>query len=155
MVYLKPNEFNELRKKIVGYKLNSGDFNSHNHMSYIGLKHKGEIAAFMIIVLGDFNYHKKVIRLNKNEAYLTHMYTFEEHRGKNLAPYLRYQSYLNLRDQGKDMIYSITQYFNTSSKRFKRKLNARNLQLYMYIILFKKYHYHFLLRNYDTDRKIK
>ncbi len=104
----------------------------------------------MLIELNDFNYNREKFQLKSNEAYLFHMYTIEAHRGKNLAPYLRYQSYLMLRDMGRNKIYSITQYFNKSSKRFKKKLNARNLQLFMYIILFKKYHYHFLIKTYDS-----
>ncbi|MGB5203659.1 MAG: hypothetical protein WBN63_05670 [Eudoraea sp.] len=104
----------------------------------------------MIIELNDFNYRHKTFNLKENEAYLFDMYTFEAHRGKNLAPYLRYQSYLMLKDIGRDKIYSITQYFNKSSKRFKKKLNARNLQLYINIIIFKKYQHHFVLRSYNT-----
>ncbi|WP_297691011.1 hypothetical protein, partial [uncultured Eudoraea sp.] len=100
--------------------------------------------------LDHFNYNRVAFDLKENEAYLFHMYTFEAHRGKNLAPYLRYQSYLMLKDLGRDRIYSITQFFNKSSKRFKRKLNSKDLQLFMNIILFKKFHYHFLLKTYDS-----
>lgn len=104
----------------------------------------------MMIELNDFKYHRKTFHIKENEAYLFHMYTFEAHRGKNLAPYLRYQSYLMLKEMGKDRIYSITQFFNKSSKRFKKKLNSRNLKLYMNIILFKNFHYHLLLKNYNS-----
>ena len=150
LVQLNLEETEAIRKKIVGNNQITGIPNFHDQLQCIGLKCRGEIAAFMLIELNDFSYNRKIFHLKENEAYLFHMYTFEEHRGKNLAPYLRYQSYLMLRDMGRDKIYSITQYFNKSSKRFKKKLNARNLQLFMYIILFKKYHYHFLIKTYDS-----
>lgn len=115
----------------------------------IGLRHKKELAAYMFIELNDFNYNRKRIELKDNEAYLLNMYTFEAHRGKNLAPYLRYQSYQLLKEMGKENIYSISAYFNKSTIRFKSKLKAKHQKLYLYIILFKKYHSHFLLRTYN------
>lgn len=115
----------------------------------IGLRHNKDIAAYMFIELNDFNYNRKRFELKDNEAYLLNMYTFEAHRGKNLAPYLRYLSYQLLREMGRDTIYSISAYFNKSTIRFKSKLNAKHQKLYLYIILFKKYHSHFLLRTYD------
>jgi hypothetical protein len=152
LVHLNLEDAQILRKNIVGdIQINRiSDF--PDQLKCIGLKYKGEIAAFMIIELKSFNYKRKKINLKENEAYLFHMYTFEEHRGKNLAPYLRYQSYLILHEMGRDKIYSITQYFNKSSKRFKKKLNSKNLKLYLYIILFNKYHFEFLLRTYSEAR---
>ena len=150
LVHLNLEDAQNLRKNIVGdIQINRiSDF--PDQLKGIGLKYKGEIAAFMMIELNSFSYKRKKNNLKENEAYLFHMYTFEEHRGKNLAPYLRYQSYLLLHKMGRDKIYSITQYFNNSSKRFKKKLNSKNLKLYLYIILFHKYHYEFLLRTYSA-----
>jgi hypothetical protein len=150
LVKLNLEEIAGLRKKIIGSDRVGLSLDFHDKLKCIGLKYKEEIAAFMLIELYDFKYHRKTIHLKENEAYLTHMYTFEAHRGKNLAPYLRYQSYLMLKEMGRDRIYSVTQFFNKSSKRFKKKLNSRNLKLYINIILFKKYHYHFLLKNYNS-----
>ena len=150
LVQLNLEEITDLRKKIIGSERVDAKLDFHDKLKCIGLKYKEEIAAFMLIELYDFNYDRKTFYLKENEAYLTHMYTFEAHRGKNLAPYLRYQSYLMLKDLGRDRIYSITQFFNKSSKRFKRKLNSKDLQLFMNIILFKKFHYHFLLKTYDS-----
>lgn len=147
LVKLNLEEIAGLRKKIIGSARVGVIIDFHDKLKCVGLKHKNEIVAFMLIELNDFKSHRKTFHLKENEAYLFHMYTFEAHRGKNLAPYLRYQSYLMLQDIGRDRIYSITQYFNRSSKRFKKKLKAKNLQLFMYIILFKKYHYHFLIKN--------
>ncbi|MGB5668009.1 MAG: hypothetical protein WBM53_14285 [Maribacter sp.] len=114
----------------------------------IGLRHKKEIAAYMFIELNDFKYNRKIFELKENEAYLLNMYTFESHRGKNLAPYLRYLSYQLLKDMGRDKLYSVSAYFNKSTIRFKKKLNAKHQKLFLYIILFKKYHWDFLLKTY-------
>ena len=150
LVQLSLEDLVALRKKIIGYNRVGAILDFHDKLKCIGLKYKEEIAAFMLIELYDFKYDEINFQLEENEAYLTHMYTFEAHRGKNLAPYLRYQSYLMLKEMKRDRIYSITQFFNKSSKRFKKKLNSSNLKLYLNIILFKKYHYHFLLKSYNS-----
>ena len=100
------------------------------------------------VSLNDFIYKKTTSTFADNEAYLLNMWTFDAYRGKNLAPYLRYQCYLLLNNMGKDVSYSVTAYFNKSSIRFKNKLNAKHLKLYMYVGLFKKYHWNFLLKEY-------
>ena len=100
--------------------------------------------------LNDFGNKGRLFKLKDNEALLVNMYTFQSFRGKNLAPYLRYHSYEFLNKQGRDTFYSISDYFNKSSIKFKEKLKAKPLKLYFHIILFKKYHWDFLLKKY-TD----
>ncbi|RAJ15495.1 hypothetical protein LV92_00190 [Arenibacter echinorum] len=117
----------------------------------MGLEHKGEIAAYMFIGLNDLNFKGKIFHINGNEAYLYNMWTFHSFRGRNLAPYLRYKCYELLKDQGRDTKYSVTDYFNKSSIKFKNKLNSKNLQLYIYIDLFGKWKRHYLLKSY-TDK---
>ncbi|NNL15088.1 MAG: hypothetical protein HKO81_00420 [Flavobacteriaceae bacterium] len=115
----------------------------------VGLKNNNTIAAYTFIELNDFTYNKRLFKLKDNEAYLLNMWTFHEYRGKNLAPYLRYKSYQLLREKGKDVKYSITNYFNKSSIKFKRKLNSKHLTLYLSIVLFKKIHWNFKLKDYN------
>lgn len=117
---------------------------------YTGLKHKGETAAFMSISHNDFTFRKKVFKLKDNEVYLSNMYTYQSFRGKSLAPYLRYQSYQLLKKEGVEYIYSVTDYFNKSSQKFKKKLNAKPLTLYFAIILFKKYHKTIKIKDYKN-----
>lgn len=105
----------------------------------IGLRHNGQIAAFMCIEYKDFDFRGKRFHLGQNEVYLLNMYTYLPFRGRNLAPYLRYRSYELLREESIDNIYSITDYFNKSSQKFKEKLNAKPLSFYFSLILFKKY----------------
>lgn len=115
----------------------------------VGLFHKEECAAFMFIQLNDVIIKKKTFKLADNEAYLLNMWTFNAYRGMNLAPYLRYQCYLLLNELGRDTTFSITAYFNKSSIKFKRKLNAKNLKLYLHVGLFKNYYWNFLLKDYS------
>jgi hypothetical protein len=114
----------------------------------VGLEHNKEIAAFMFIEWNDFVYSNRTFKLKENEAYLLNMWVFHSYRSKNLAPYLRYQSYQLLKNQGRNVKYSITQYFNKSSILFKNKLNSKHLKLYISIVFFKKYYFNFCVREY-------
>lgn len=115
----------------------------------IGLEFDNKIAAYTFVETNDFVFNHKKFELKNNEAYLLNMWTFHDFRGKNLAPYLRYQAYKLLEKQGRDVKYSITEYFNKSSIKFKTKLNSKHLKLVLSIILFKKYYWNFLLKEYN------
>ena len=119
---------------------------------YIALKHKDEIAAIMVIQLEKYSFKKRVQALKENEAYLENMHTYESFRGRNLAPYLRYQAYQLLAKEGRTICYSISEYFNTSSLKFKKKLNAKHLKLCLYIEFFKKFKRNYLLKSYKINR---
>ncbi|MBO0340552.1 MAG: GNAT family N-acetyltransferase [Allomuricauda sp.] len=114
----------------------------------IGLETSNKIAAYTFVELNDFDFKGRRFELGPNEAYLLNMWTFHEYRGKNLAPYLRYQAYQLLREKGIDVKYSITNYFNKSSIKFKNKLNSKHLYLYLCVVLFKRYTWNFTLRKY-------
>lgn len=115
----------------------------------IGLVNGDVIAAVMFIEYGTIIFKKRRFELKSNEAYLSNMYTFNAHRGKNLAPYLRYQSYLLLRERGYNTFYSVTAYWNKSSVKFKEKLGAIPQALYLHVGLVKRYNFNFLLREYN------
>jgi hypothetical protein len=121
---------------------------SEDREKCIGIKYKGEIAAFMWINFVEFKYKSTVMPLKSNEAYLTDMYTVEAYRGKNLAPFLRYKSYEMLKDMGRDVLYSISICFNSPAVKFKEKLDAKKLNIILYIQLFKKFHRSFTLKSY-------
>lgn len=105
----------------------------------IGIKHYDEIAAYMWCSLRECIYPHLSFYLSKDEACLMDARTFSSYRGKNLAPYLRVQFYKHLREMGRTKFISISEYFNTPSLRFKKKLNAKLKRLYVCIYLFKKY----------------
>lgn len=119
-----------------------------DHLS-TGLYRNDDLAAFMIVRLNSYNSKGRTINLDKCEAYLENMYTFDNYRGKNLAPYLRYKSYMLLKKQGFTRFYSGSQYFNKSSLRFKEKLGAKHLEFWLHIGLFKKFKWDFLLKEYN------
>ena len=121
---------------------------SENMEKCLGIKYNGEIAAFMWINFVEFRYKSIVMPLKSNEAYLTDMYTVEAFRGKNLAPFLRYQSYQMLKEMGRDVLYSISICSNSPAVKFKEKLNARKLKIILYIQLFKKFHRSFTIKSY-------
>jgi hypothetical protein len=50
---------------------------------------------------------------------------------------------------GKTTCFSITQAFNKSSRRFKAKLHAVSLELWLQLGLFKKDRQNYLLKEYD------
>ena len=116
----------------------------------IGLKHNGEIAAFMFVNFTDFKYKSTVIHLKDDEVYLWFGYTMESYRGKNLAPYLRYKSYEICKEMGRDRFYSISEYFNSPAVKFKKKLNTKKLKLILFIQLFNKFHWSLTLRSYNA-----
>lgn len=114
----------------------------------IGLKRNGEIAVFMFINFTELNYKSTVIQLKNNEAYLWYMYTAKPYRGKNLAPYLRYKSYMILKEMGRDVLYSISNYFNSPAVKFKQKLNSKKLKIILFIKLFNKFSRCFTVKTY-------
>ena len=115
----------------------------------IGLKRENEIAALLFVELEDFVFKKRTFTLKDNEGYLLNVYTFQAYRGKNLAPFLRYHCYKLLEEHGINNLYSIITYFNSSSLKVNKKLNAKKLNLYLYIGLFKKRHWNYLLKDYS------
>ena len=114
-----------------------------------GLKHKEEIAALMWINFEKCSYKKNTFLLKDNEVYFTNMYTVDTFRGKNLAPFLRYHCMQILAQMGRDTFYSITEYFNTPALKFKKKLNATIVKLYLNLKLFRRYEWVFTLKNYE------
>lgn len=135
--------------------ISTGDFDeivlkiNNGTLIGIGLENNDSIVSYMFIELNDFEYSGKKFQLKANEAFLCDMQTFHAYRGRNLAPYLRYQAYELLNKQGRDLKYSVTQYFNKSSIRFKNKLNSKHLYCYLSIVLFKKFTWNFTLKKYD------
>ena len=114
----------------------------------IGLKHKDELAAFMWINFKELRYKATVINLKSNEAYLWFMHTMESYRGKNLAPYLRYKSYEMLKEMDRNVLYSISDCFNSPAVRFKEKLNAKKREIILFIKLFNLISWCFTLKSY-------
>lgn len=148
LVFLEEEDIKSMEVKKLGYPEEKMLDDLRSGKKCIGLKHKGLVAAFMWIELNDFVFKYKVFRIKANEAYLFNMHTMEQFRGRNLAPYLRYHSYEILKKTGRDTFYSISEYLNASTIKFKKKLNARHLELYLHIDFFGKCRRTFKLRTY-------
>ncbi len=115
----------------------------------LGIKHEDQIAAYTWCNLEKCDYDGRLVfRLEEDEAYLFDARTFQAYRGKNLAPYLRYQLYEHLAKMGRTRFYSATSLLNASALRFKEKLRARRVRLYVYFGLFKRFTCNILLRQY-------
>jgi hypothetical protein len=112
------------------------------------LRYKGDIAACMWYDLRRCSYKYMQFELADDEAYLYSARTFDDYRGKALAPYLRRKVYEYLATMGRTRLYSITLFENTPSLMFKKKLKARNLKLYLRVRQFAKHNFNILLRRY-------
>lgn len=142
-------EIDIIQQRILGIGHKNFKKNLESGQTCIGIKRHDDIVAYMFIQNKDLNFRGKSFELKPNEVYLKDMYTFESYRGKNMAPYLRYQSYCLLKEKGIDTKYSVSEYFNKPTIRFKKKLNSIHLALYLSIKLFKRYQWTIQLRNYS------
>lgn len=150
--FLKLNELKAVCHLKPGQEYDKMMKDVENGHLVIALEKEKTIAAYTFVELNSFNFKGRRFDLKPNEAYLLNMWTFHDFRGKNLAPYLRYQAYRLLSERGIDTKYSITDYFNKSSIKFKDKLNAKPLSLYLAIVLFKKFTWNFTLRRKMADK---
>lgn len=113
-----------------------------------GLKLKGEIAACMWCNVHRCHSGLTSFPLKENEAYLCSAVTFKAYRGRNLAPFLRYELHRHLKEMGRTKLYSITESFNTPALKFKEKLGAKQLKLGLSIRLFNRWQWNMTLRRY-------
>ena len=95
-------------------------------MLCFGLKDGEHLAAKMWINFRSINSELYSRPLTEREAYLFDAYSDENYRGKNLAPHLRLKCYAEAQARGRGEIYSITDFTNTSARKFKAKLGAIN-----------------------------
>ena len=113
----------------------------------LAVRYKGEIAAYSWCDIKYLSYKGRIVALKRNEAYLFDARTYKAFRGKNLAPYVRYELCKLLNKQGIERFFSMTIWSNTASMKFKQKLGAKPITLFLYVGLLRKYHLHFRLRN--------
>jgi GNAT superfamily N-acetyltransferase len=95
----------------------------------LGVRCLGEIVAFTWYDLKQCDFCGHIFPLQEAEACLFDAYTLKSHRGKGIAPYVRYQVYKTLSKIGRKRLLSSSDFFNTSAIRFKKKLDAKLLEL--------------------------
>ena len=117
----------------------------------VGIKYKGEIAAFTWFSVDATRTQLYSCKLTANEAFLYDMYVLQSFRGKNLAPILRYKNYEALKTMGRDTFYSVTLISNAASLRFKWKLKARKVFFAWYISFFGIWRQCVVLRRYSGN----
>ncbi|MBJ7880453.1 hypothetical protein [Gelidibacter salicanalis] len=122
------------------------DFKNGN--TCLGIKYEEKISVYSFINHQNFSFRGRKFVLKPSESYVHNTYTFENFRGRNLAPYLRYQSYEYFKGKGIDKYYSISEYFNKPTIKYKQKLNVKPLKLYLSVILFKRWVFNFTLKSY-------
>ncbi|MBD3246723.1 MAG: hypothetical protein GF333_06890 [Candidatus Omnitrophica bacterium] len=113
-----------------------------------GVKKDGEIAAFTWIDCARSNFKGYPVPMAAHEAYLFNLYTCKPYRGKNMAPYLRYRTYQILRERGITVYYSVTEFFNAPSWKFKQKIHSKILKFGCSLELFRRYFKSWILREY-------
>jgi len=114
----------------------------------LGVKLDNQLAAYTWCDLEECNLEWRRFNLSANEAYLFDAYTLMDFRGKGIAPFIRYQLYKELSKLNRTKLYSISAYFNKQSINFKRKLNAQFVDLGIYVSLFKKMEFSYILKKY-------
>ncbi len=114
----------------------------------LGIKYEDKISVYSFIKHETFYIRGRKFVIKPSEGYVHNTYTFEAFRGRNLAPYLRYQSYEYLKAKGIDTYYSISEYFNKPTLKYKQKLKIKPLKLYLSVILFKRWVFNFTLKSY-------
>jgi GNAT superfamily N-acetyltransferase len=110
------------------------------------LRKEGKIVAWNFYSTKQLRFSGMNVRLKAGEAYLYFMYVLEEFRGQGLAEYLRIKTYQKLYDLHHiEKFYSVSEYKNFSALRFKDKLHAKKIGLFIFV--FGKL---FALKWYDT-----
>lgn len=142
------SEINFIKSTIIG--IEDKDFLDYlkNGETCIGLKQQNDIVAFLFLRRHSFYFRKRYFNLGENDSYLHSMYVFEKYRGKNIASYLRCQSFNLLEKENITNFYSISEYFNKSAIKYQRKSNSQPQKLYLSLIIFKKKTLNFTLKSF-------
>lgn len=113
----------------------------------LGIKHEGRIAAFTWCDFTACLFEEdRLFPLRDDEACLFDAYTLEAFRGHDLAPFMRYRCYEELAKIGRTRCYSVTVLFNAPAVRFKKKLNAQVIELWVLVEVLKCWRFHQRLR---------
>jgi hypothetical protein len=115
--------------------------------SCYGMLHHGQVASFTWFALDACEVRTESFPLKEHEAYLFDMWTMKSYRGRGLAPYLRFNTVQLLRGLGKTHIFSITDVTNSSSRKFKQKLNVKFSRKCLSVTLFNRRLGHWTLQD--------
>ena len=116
-----------------------------------GLKLNNDLSAFTWCNLQEFRVFGVQRAMAQDEAYLFDAYTLLPCRGKGIAPFMRYELYRVLDKFGKRTLYSYSDVFNLPALKFKQKLNARIVELNLYIDIFARYRFNLLIKKFNKS----
>ena len=117
----------------------------------VGLKHKDKIVSYTWCDIVNSQHQLLLFNLSENEAYFYDSYTTNAYRGKNLIILVRHHAYKELKKIGRQKFLSTADFFNTPAIKFKKKLDAKPLQVVFYVNLFTKFEKIFVLKNYGLS----
>jgi hypothetical protein len=120
----------------------------------LAVRYKGEIAAYSWCDPNYLRYKGRTVALKRNEAYLFDARTYRAFRGNNLAPYVRQELCKLLKERGIEKFFSISLWSNTASMKFKQKLGAKPIELFLYVGFLRKYHLHLRLRSMARSQMV-
>ncbi|RJP84781.1 MAG: GNAT family N-acetyltransferase [Desulfobacteraceae bacterium] len=148
--FLGPEDIRAMAK-IPGRKFSEADLlkRFNEGQKCLGMKKGGAIIAFNWCNFKELTFKWHRMPLGKNEAFMFDAYTLPDYRGKGIAPFLRHHFYKELEKISITRLYSYTDYFNTPAVKFKLKLGAEKEKLNLYIVLFNKWPFHFILKDYQ------
>jgi hypothetical protein len=90
----------------------------------------------------------KLFPLTNTQAHVMDTYVTTRHRGKGIAPALRQRMIKELSKVNRTEIYSISEFFNTPARNYKRTLRAAPLELRLCAGLFSRWSIDVRLRSY-------
>ncbi len=94
--------------------------------------------------------------LQAHEAYYYDLYTLPAFRGRQLALYLRHQTYRHLPKLGLSKYYSVIDALNTPAVKFKKKLQARFIYTGVSIKMFNRYEYNLPIKQWPGfDKRVR
>jgi hypothetical protein len=94
----------------------------------LGLKQNNDIVAYSF-VKKPLDIRKRYFNLGATDIYAHSTYVYEEYRGKNIAPYLKYQRFELLVKESVLYHHLISEYLHKSAIRMQKKSNAKNCNL--------------------------
>jgi hypothetical protein len=125
--------------------LNNKNLEEEGYMCF-GLRSGSEVVSYLWC-----NLHRchelHPFLLKEDEAYMTGVYTFQAHRGKKLALFMRYELYKYLNRMGRNKFYDFINMFNTPAIKMERKLKAKPIKIFIFMEIFNKYHWNIMIRS--------
>lgn len=100
------------------------------------------------------NSRQPLVELEDDEAYLFDAFIARDFRGHRLASIVRHQQYCELVKNGKSRFYSISLAFNSSTRRFKARLGAKELELRLLLGIAGWRSIDFRLKNYISYKAL-